>query len=372
MGIKISMMNAARHINKIETRMANTYQIEIIDNACFPKGFGGVSNSATGNMNVYMNKSLNTHGVLNRYVDNMDFVNYLRVLFHEEQHIKQTCSQLYNPKDADAIQMAIKNIACQDNDDYYNGQNHRYNTNLAEIDAERAGIIETYKYLKDNVSEEHAESLVCEMVNHRIINADYFITRPCDSMAEIIEAFNKQYEQAKFAQIEHMIPRLRQSQQVKQNDDEYVKYLQQIVKDNPENVWLMDMIWQEHDAHEHDKMVAAIVLHLHPEMDYKRIYPCLINEDLSPQTIFGRNIPSIPQTMTYDDEIKQWTQVPLTEPMDVTKIEYRIHKVNLLHTSIKNNDKNENRKTGTIKASLDETYLPSQKQTHNDISPPFE
>ena len=326
--IKISLRYGRKCMSDVENELKDKYNIDIIDDETMYSGNSGIMNKSEGNFDIYINKhgyNIYSKNMIFKYIDTFDFINYIRALYHEEQHIIQSIDKLYSHDD-DAIQMAMKNFACEGNPDYYNGSNSRYNNDLAEIDAERAGVLKTYQFLKDNVTDEHAEELVCDMVNEKITHSDYFIEGHFDSITDIKDAFDKQYEHAKFSQIDCMLIRLRQSQFVNPKSDEYVKYMQTIVKIDESKRSLMEMFWDEHDVFEHDRMVASVVHHLHPEIDYRRLYPCLRNEDLSPESVLGQTLPPAPEIQylnkTKDDLIFE----PVCESYDQQKLQRRIEK----------------------------------------------
>ena len=344
---KISMRNAMKYIEFLEEEIKSDYGISIKnDDDELPLNSGCVSDGPTGTFNIRVNQPIRVEGIFQNYANTMDFVNYLRILHHEEQHIIQSTIDLYKTNGCgeanidDKVQMAIKNIAVFGNKDYYNGENHRYNTNLAEINAEYTAILKTYDFLYDNVSPEHAEQLVCDMVNEKSLHSDYFIQGQYDNLDNIAEAFSDQYERAKFSHVSHMVIRLRPTQQVNPDDDEYIQYLQQTVKDDVKNEWLMKQFWDVTDVDEKDKMVASIVLHIHPEIDYRKLYPCLRLEDLSPETIFGQNIPDVPSIDYYDEELRTWSTKQIGTTLSETMMIFRIEKANDLHASLKSNNDN--------------------------------
>lgn len=269
---KIPIDTAMMHIQNLKNEIQEAYGITVHDDTSIPINSGVTSDGPTGTFNVRINQPIRLEGLFHKQANTMDFVDYIRILHHEEQHIVQAITDVYIQdaaleQDVDSIkQMSIKNIACIGNYDYYRGSNHSYNNNLAEIDAEYTAISNTYDFLRNYVSPKYAEQMICDVVNQKVLHSDYFIQKVCSNFDDIADAFSDKYEQAKFSHIYHPVVRLRPSQNVNQDSDEYIKYLQQVVKDDPNNMWLMEQFWNVTDVDEKDKMVASIVLHIHPEL----------------------------------------------------------------------------------------------------------
>lgn len=369
---KISMNQAMKYIELLQEEITDMYGISIYEDDTIPLNSGSISDGPTGTFDIKINQPIRRKGIFQNLAEPMDFVNYIRILYHEEQHIKQSVIDLYKSNkyqtcDFDAkIQMAIKNIACIGNYDYYNGSNYRYNNNLAEIDAEYTAIMNTYDFLRDNISSKYAEQLICDMVNEKSLNTDYFIIGGYDNLDDIAEEFSDQYERAKFTHVKHMVIKLRQSEQVNPEDDEYVKYLQQIVKDDENNKWLLEQFWDVKDVDEKDKMVASIVLHIHPEIDYKKLYPCLINEDLSPKTVFGNDIPSVPKITYYDKKTNNWETKQIGYLLSKEKLNSHIAKANTLHELFVKEDVFINQTNEKNLDKLDESHLQNIKYKIED------
>lgn len=375
----IKLSNAYEYIDALESELKNHYKIDIHHNNDLCKGTGIISNGAYGDFSIYVNnniKAVKNNGLFKRYADTLDFTNYIRTLFHEEQHIIQSVDIMYR-HDSDAVQMAMKNLACEGNNDYYgslnnnldyhNGSTDRYNNNLSEIDAERTGIIKTYEFLKNNITADHAEELICKMVNDKIKHSDYFIKGYFNNISDIKDAFDAKYEKAKFSEIIHLVPRLRPSDVVKQDDDEYVKYLQSIIRDNPMDIKLMEMFWNEKDTFEKDRMVAGIVHHLHPEINYKKLYPCLANEDLSNEAVFGMKLPKPIQIDVFDDKKQEWIKADMYKAYNSDKLKTRIIKADDLHkTYFGNNFTNTEQLSTSV---LNENLLLEKQSEHSDLEP---
>ena len=367
----IRMNKATKQIQHIATELENRYNICVLNDEQLYKGMGLVDCSCVGDMNMRINMRIDyandktMFGMFSRNANIMDFVNIIRALYHEEQHIVQSINKLYS-HDEDAVQMAMKNFACEGNLNYYSGSNARYNNDLAEIDAERAGVLKTYQFLKDNVTDEHAEELVCDMVNEKITHSDYFIDGHFDSITDIKDAFDKQYERAKFYQISHFLIHLRPSQLVDQSSDEYIKYVQTVVKNDESQMPIMEALWDEHDVFERDRMVAAITHYLHPEIDYKRLYPCLTNEDLSPEAVFGRSLPSAPGVQYFDPEVKQLKLTPICKPYDTELLIARIRKADQLHEMYTNSKTAEDTKA-IQSETLNDSFVRTEQYDKNDM-----
>lgn len=98
----------------------------------------------------------------------------------------------------------------------------------------------------------------------------------------------------------------------------------------------MEMFWNEKDCFEKDRLVAGIVHHLHPEIDYKRVYPCLAGEDLSNEAVFGQKLPDAPDIVCFDDNKGTFISIPICNPYDEEKMKNRIEKADELHRVMQN------------------------------------
>lgn len=90
------------------------------------------------------------------------------------------------------------------------------------------------------------------------------------------------------------------------------------------------------DCFEKDRLVAGIVHHLHPEIDYKRVYPCLAGEDLSNEAVFGQKLPDAPDIVCFDDNKGTFISIPICNPYDEEKMKNRIEKADELHRVMQN------------------------------------
>lgn len=287
-------------------------------------GYAGTSCGLNGTFKIEIGSSMDIQtGFLSKNVDVIQFADIIRAIYHEEQHIIQNCKSYYDitPTD-DIVRMSIRNLASEKNISYYEGLN-RYNNDLSEIEAEATALLNTYEYLNLHLPKANPETLICNLVNHKIQIADYFISGHYDSFDDILDAFSNHYEDAKKKQIEGYIAyALRPSQEISSKQDECIRYLQSCVKENPAEIILMEQFNKEKDPHKKDLMIASITCHLHPEIEYEKIFPCLSDIDLSPENIFDRSLPKTPDQFV----------------MSISKqaIENRIQLANTIHQKIIN------------------------------------
>jgi hypothetical protein len=243
-------------------------------------------------------------------VDDTLFLKCISTIYHEEQHLMQSCIDFYSeyPSD-DIIQMAIRRLARENNEQYYILRD-RYNNDLSEIKAEAMGIYHTYEFLKENFPDKDADKLISDLVNCNISHYTYFISGHYTNIDEILDAFDEQYEKAKTADIEYP-----DAWKEPVNDEAY-QYLIWCKNNNCPVVYY-DFI-KKHDAVNKDLLMASITCHIHPEIPYERLYPCLLGTDLSSKTIFGYNLPVPPKDMFI--------------PFDTDKMQNRIELADRINT----------------------------------------
>ena len=328
---------ANKLINELVKNIHTKYNIDVQPFNEIVSGFGGTYTGVTGDFTMYVGSKMQTHGII-KHNTMIDFLKVICALYHEEQHVIQHCKTFYDKQPTDdAVMMAIRNLASENNRQYYQGLN-RYNNDLSEIDAEAIAIANTYDYIQDNFPKENADKLICDLVNHKAQTANYFISGHYQSFDEILDAFSEHYEDAKTKQIEGYIAyALRPSQIINENYDECIKYLQTCVRDNPEEMTLLTQFNQEKDPHKKDLMIASITCHLHPEINYGKMYPCLIDVDLSPQNIFNRSLPTIqfPTEKIKEESINKRIQIATSIHDGIILREYGDY-VNQLQTHAEN------------------------------------
>ena len=145
---------------------------------------------------------IGTYEIYNKQIEinNYDYINILVSIFHEREHLnqqKQIKSILKNENSYDLLfnQIAFLVSYCG----YYSPQIslNNYFSNIREIKAEYAGIMNAYEYLSNNYSDSFAQDLIFAYVANRCCDP-YFIKIKdwITSIDEIDELFNKAYEKA--------------------------------------------------------------------------------------------------------------------------------------------------------------------------------
>ena len=307
MGILNTLMlktdTAQKHIDAIATRMTKDYGITVEYGKGLKNGTGYTRDGIYGTFNIYIGVSLEETGSIFKKVDDVEFLKCVCALHHEEQHIKQNCA-LYKNKtpDEETIQMATRKVASSENRTYYRTPD-RYRYDLSEIDAEYTALLQTYKFIKRHFKHANADNLICKLVNEKAKPTPenkYFILGHYNSFGEITEVFKQHYEQAKTAKVAYSVSELRPSQEVDTKKDECIRFLQTCVRNNSADRELLTQFNQTKAAPEKDLMIASITQHLHPDIDFKRMYPCLETVDLEPEIVFGRPLQTCLQTHESD------------------------------------------------------------------------
>ena len=206
--LNLGPLRANRKIYRLMHSMRNCYGIEINKNKHIANGLGGVADGIDGDLSIDIgfNPRTERDGLLTK-VNDYDFIDAIRALYHEEQHLIQSC-WLYQDKNPseDVILMATHKLATQNNRKYYI---NTYRTDLAEIDAEGTAIFKAYGYLKTEFPDVDAERLICNLINDKASDGPgykscYFIKGHFDSIGNIMNAFSNQFERAKNAQVSIM------------------------------------------------------------------------------------------------------------------------------------------------------------------------
>ena len=287
----LSLRKAQSKISSLANDIANKYDINVILNKNIYGGFAGTSCGVSGDFTIEVGSGMHVKTkLLSTQVSMIQFTDIIRAIYHEEQHIVQNCKSYYDiTPTEDILQMSVRNLASENNINYYEGLN-RYNNDLSEIEAEATALLNTYQYLTVNFPKINTERLICNLVNHKIQIADYFISGHYNSFEQILDAFSEHYEEAKKQPIQGYVAyQLRISQEISMQQDECIRYLQNCVRENSEEITLMEQFNNEKDPYKKDLMIASITCYLHPEIPYEKIYPCLSDIDLSPENILIDN-----------------------------------------------------------------------------------
>lgn len=319
--LKISKRSSSKYIQKIIEEISERYGIDIQADRNSASGFAYTRDGIIGDFSIYVSTAIREEGrFLSKLANNIDFLKCVCSLYHEEQHIIQNCRNYYDAcPDENVILMSMRKLASSENRRYYTGLN-RYRNDLSEIDAEMMALAYTYDFVKDNFPNADADALMCELVNEKIKISDYFITGKFKTFDDILDAFSDHYEEAKTRSVAYRVRELRPTQEINPKEDECIRFLQSCIRENEDNRPLIDKFNAATDPHEKDLMIASITHHLHPEIEYERIYPCLKNIDLSPEEIFDSRLPQPPEG--------------LIKAISKEKIERRIQIANEIHSRI--------------------------------------
>lgn len=277
--LNISLLKAKYYVFNLMNTMHKKYNIEIITkNETKSNVFGYVRNGIVGDFSIFIN--METNNRLFDKVDDIFFLNCICTLYHAQQHIKQTCYLYYENSD-DAVNMAMSQFAYDRNNNYYV---RRYKNDLSEIDAEYIALIDTKEYLENKFPYVNSDKLMCKLVNYKMEANNYPLHGEDEfkTFNDVINAFDKHYEEAKQATIDYNV------MSFDKNDDECIRFLQ-IYMFNKDVRPIINKFDSVNNAIEKDILIASITHHLHPEIDYERIYPCLKGIDLSPEKIFSKS-----------------------------------------------------------------------------------
>lgn len=319
--LRLSIDAADAYMQREMQKIAGKYKVSVSYDKRLINGKGYVYNKIDGDFAINISPYISEQGLLFKQADDIQFLNNLRALYHEEHHIIQNCHEYQSryPSEETIIK-SVRNLASDNNPEYYKDKN-RYTNDLSEIEAEMKAIIKTHTFIKDTLKNTHADELICNLVKYRQKTCDYFFQQNCESFDEIMDAFETQYEKAQHVPIEGYIAYvLRPSQNINPKNDECMRYLQACVRENPNEVELMTQFNKEKNSHNKDLMIASITCHLHPEIEYEKVYPCLSDIDLSPENIFDRELPQPPEG--------------LIKPIPKEDIERRIELAKFIHDKI--------------------------------------
>lgn len=313
--LNLSIRQTTKYLNNESLRIKQRYGAHIQFDKSRRGDYGKITTGPTGALDIQVGAYMQNHGRFPiRTVDDIDFLYTICALYHESQHLYQQSVMCQEANASEkAISIAIKDLAGFRNKNYYTNTSS-YRHDIAEIDAELVGITKTYNFLKNNFPDKDADAIICKLVNDKEKVEGYFIHGQFNSYAEIKEAFSDQYEAAKCFQSNYKI------RSFGANNDECAKYLRTFLR-HPDAQALINEFDTTTDQFEKDKMMAALVLHLHPEIDYERRYRCLQFSDLSLENVF----------MTSTDILKNHSYC--VEPIDRIRLQDSINTVHDLHTT---------------------------------------
>ncbi|MBQ9302758.1 hypothetical protein [Butyrivibrio sp.] len=186
-----------------------------------------------------------------------EFVLLTVALFHELRHAYQYKEMLLNTA---SVEILCSHLASSDNRDYYL-QNYKYD--LAEIDAERFGVIHAYDYLRKIYPDKESFELVLEYLHSKKEKRDtLYLLINVDSISNedsLRKAFDEVYEKAKCQ--EYSL--LDVSYLIRRTKDPAAQY---IVEHDHEDIYyrFLDM----KNKLERDKIYTAVYIHEHPEYKY--------------------------------------------------------------------------------------------------------
>lgn len=202
-------------------------------------------------------------------ISDMDFTNTVINTYHEYAHcVQQTKIYAQTPFDKRIQHQILQQLVCVGDDDYYWDN---YLINAEEIQAEQYGINSAYQYLCDefpDISTSTLEQLIVSTVNHKITEYDYFIKKPCKTLHEIQEAFDKAYDQS--FQTERIFNPDRQS-----NINNPIK---PFMNSHPETI---ETYRRTKTPFEQDKCLATINMHIHNLHSWITNYKILQSLNLS-------------------------------------------------------------------------------------------
>lgn len=210
----------------------------------------------------------------NLQVSDYDYLSFIKTVvtaFHEIRHLEQ----YYEFQTSNDVELLAEYCAKQNNNLFYRDN---YLTNLYEIDAERAGIIQTYIYVESNIDklqqmfgiEINALQTIKDFLENRINERDKRYLgkgfESCKSIENVVKCFNNYYNESKTKEKE-LCNSVAHSHDL--DDDEYkenilcsliaqyedqneVGYIEELFKTTPKGV-------------EQVKLLAALVLKEHPE-----------------------------------------------------------------------------------------------------------
>lgn len=347
--LKLSLTKANKYIKILKNDISKTYGIMVTNDNNMYSGSGYIKDGVDGDFSIYVTSKMRIDGNLfNKKVYDVDFLKCICSLYHERTHVIQGCDTYYDAyPDEDIIKMTMRKFASNKNRMYYYKHN-RYNNDLSEIEAESTAILHTYEFIKDNFLQVNADKMISKMVNEKIETSDYFISGHFTKLDDILNAFDDCYENAKYEQIQDYSVFA-----FHKNDDECIWYLQYCARDYINNQPLIDKFNNTTEPYEKDMLISSITHHLHPEIDYERVYPCLKNIDLSPEEVFGRSLPDVPEGFV--------------EQISKDRLYNRILIADRIHSKIQSEKYNEHQHINQKDEALNESLLTEQKQNSEDI-----
>lgn len=193
--LNLSSRKAEKTIKDLIGKLHDVYGISVEMNNILPHGCGQIYDGINGDLSIEIGYSPRVNvKFLYNVVNDYDFVNAVRAVFHEERHLIQLCDEYQdrNPSE-ETIAMATRKLATMNNPDYYMDT---YTMDMTEIDAESAAILKTYYYLREEFPKADADGLICDLVNDKT-QMNYFIKGHYDSVDEIMDAFSDKFEAIK-------------------------------------------------------------------------------------------------------------------------------------------------------------------------------
>lgn len=289
--LNLTENKAYSKIDDLITELKSKYGTEIEMDGRLINGFGELHDYVDDDLAIKIGYSPRVNvKFLYNVVNDYDFVNAVRALFHEEQHLIQLCEdyQDINPSE-ETIAMATRKLATMNNPDYYMST---YTMDMTEIDAESTAILKTYNYLKEEFPKADANGLICDLVNDKA-QMNYFIKGHYNSVDKIMDAFSDKFEVIKDMKVnQHIYCIPFPSYDINEMKDESYRYLQACVREDASNQDLMDEFNSKSMFEDYDLLFASITCHLHPEIEYDKLYPCLSYVELSPENVWNRSLPS--------------------------------------------------------------------------------
>lgn len=226
-------------------------------------------------------------------VDDLTFTRTVVALFHEYGHYLQN----YGPNQN--LQEAVSEISAFYNPSYYL---RGWKEFPHEISAEATGVMLGWNAI-ESVFPDKADACMLEYVNFRADNTSYMLPHKDDgyqSRDEVRQAFESAMEKSLNE------PRQPQSRFL-QYDDEASRLLMQGCKSRfvTPNKYHVDKLIGTMPGEQKDRMMASLVLHLHPDLLDER--PILWTTDLSIEHVFGK--PLVVETL-FDSHVKDSEHMP--------------------------------------------------------------
>lgn len=209
-------------------------------------------------------------------VSDLSFTRTIVALYHEYGHYLQN----YGPeKDMPSM---ISEVSVIKNEKYYK---HAWSELPHEINAEATGVILAWRAM-ENAFPDHANECMLDYINYRTQNTTYMIPAKqngYESKNEIMTAFNKAIHKSIYE------PRTPQGRFLRY-EDESIQLLTQGYENylRSPNAYHADKLIDTMPGAQKDRMLAALVLQLHPDILEER--PLLKSENLTVEHEFGRQL----------------------------------------------------------------------------------